>query len=228
MDLVGSLLKSAQGHEYILVMVDYTTCYPEAGRPRHGTSPENWLCCSSVWASLKICSLTKVHHSCQNEWWMCVSCYCWGVKILPGRSPIHINDWSHSPSMDGKNDGYKYIYNLLVFVPTRLFFPGPAQGRGLAQKCQEDVLDIRPLGWAKMKGRLREKGGVGCGDFFNSSKNPPQKRITASHTTVPWMLKAKTYERLDCPRCSLSRVSLKRRAHFFTLFLRSMSVFSPS
>lgn len=30
MDLVGPLLKFAHGHEYILVIVDYTTRYPEA------------------------------------------------------------------------------------------------------------------------------------------------------------------------------------------------------
>lgn len=29
-DLVGPLPKSGQGHEYILVIVDYATCYPEA------------------------------------------------------------------------------------------------------------------------------------------------------------------------------------------------------
>lgn len=30
MDIVGPLPKSAQGHEYILVVLDYATCYPEA------------------------------------------------------------------------------------------------------------------------------------------------------------------------------------------------------
>ncbi|KAF4085715.1 hypothetical protein AMELA_G00098180, partial [Ameiurus melas] len=39
MDLVGPLPKSAWGHEYILVLVDYATRYPEAVPLRKATSP---------------------------------------------------------------------------------------------------------------------------------------------------------------------------------------------
>ncbi len=44
MDLVGLLSKSAQGHEHILVILDYATRYPEAShsaRPRQRTSPRS-------------------------------------------------------------------------------------------------------------------------------------------------------------------------------------------
>lgn len=41
MDLVDPLLKSAQGHEYILVIMDYTTHYPEVVPFRKATSENN-------------------------------------------------------------------------------------------------------------------------------------------------------------------------------------------
>ncbi|KAK3548312.1 hypothetical protein QTP70_009582 [Hemibagrus guttatus] len=39
MDLIGPLPKSAQGHKYILVMMDYATTYPDAVPLRKATSP---------------------------------------------------------------------------------------------------------------------------------------------------------------------------------------------
>ncbi|KAL7854617.1 hypothetical protein SRHO_G00168070 [Serrasalmus rhombeus] len=52
MDIVGPLPKSGWGHEYILVMVDYTTRYPEAVPLRKATSKaiaqELFLLCSRV------------------------------------------------------------------------------------------------------------------------------------------------------------------------------------
>lgn len=56
MDLVGLVPKSAQGDEYILIIIDYATWYPEAiPRLPPRTSQENWSFSSPVWASPKTC-----------------------------------------------------------------------------------------------------------------------------------------------------------------------------
>lgn len=54
MDIVGPLPKSARGHEYILVLVDYATCYPEAILLQRATAAELFTLCSQVGIPLEI------------------------------------------------------------------------------------------------------------------------------------------------------------------------------
>ncbi|MCI4385292.1 hypothetical protein PGIGA_G00048720 [Pangasianodon gigas] len=66
MDLVGPLPKSAQGHKYILVIMDYTTRYPVAVPLRKATSRniarELLLLFSRVRIMVDLCRLLQVKH----------------------------------------------------------------------------------------------------------------------------------------------------------------------
>ncbi|KAK3570522.1 hypothetical protein QTP86_022011 [Hemibagrus guttatus] len=58
MDLVRPLPKSARGHEYILVMVDYATRYPEAVPPPEGHLPQ---CRQGASCPLQSCGNPQEH-----------------------------------------------------------------------------------------------------------------------------------------------------------------------
>lgn len=63
-DLVG--LKSAQGYEYVLVLVDYAMRYPQAVPLQKATSrniTQEFVLFFNKWESPKTCLLTRKHPS---------------------------------------------------------------------------------------------------------------------------------------------------------------------
>lgn len=76
MDLVGPLPKSPRGHEYILVIVDYATRYPEVVPLRKATSWNIGTVLVRLFSNVGIPKdiLTKLPCLCQSLCLICVGC----------------------------------------------------------------------------------------------------------------------------------------------------------
>ncbi len=106
MDLVGPLLKSARGHEHILVVVDYATRYPEAIPLRKSTAKniahELFLLFNRVGIPTEIltdqgtpfmsrlmadlCQLRRVAAEDRRDWDQMLPCVLFGIREVPQAS----------------------------------------------------------------------------------------------------------------------------------------------
>lgn len=95
MDVVGQLPKSVRAQEYILVVIDYATQYPETPSCQKMTSKaivKELVVLFSCAGLPKESLMIKVPPLCPNEWQIFAGC-CWWSRSVP----LFISpDWPHS------------------------------------------------------------------------------------------------------------------------------------